>query len=127
MKYNTKYSFNASIVHHDMHPKLIHSRMDPCIHSFTHSPTPTPPPPHTLHTGSTPNKSPCSDTRVELLKLPDAHNVIMVFVEGVEHGPSLFLRQVKLFHQHVLCGFPRQAPHIVVNIFVENLLDFFTE
>lgn len=70
---------------------------------------------------------PIPDGLVELLELPYTHDLVLVFIKGVEHTRRLGIVQIELVFQEVDgIGF-LQTSHVLVGVFVKDELDFFSE
>jgi len=68
--------------------------------------------------------APVTDTCVELLEFPEAHDVILVFVKRAEHAVSLFVREIKLSFEHRYGLISLETSHVVLNVSVKYLLNF---
>ena len=68
---------------------------------------------------------PASDTHVELLEFPDAHNVVLVLVECVEHGVGLFVSKTELGLEHRHGFVSLQSSNVVVDVPIKYLLHLF--
>lgn len=66
-------------------------------------------------------------THEELLKLPDAHDAVVVLVESLKHGVCLLLLQAKLRHQHLHRLALVQVPDIVLHVTVKQLQHVFRD
>ena len=60
------------------------------------------------------------------MEFPDAHDVILVLVEGAEHAVRLFVCEVEfcLEHRHRLVVL--QSTHVVLDVAVKDLLNLLT-
>ena len=67
---------------------------------------------------------PVADAHVELLELPDAHDVVLVLVEHGEHAVGLLVAEVELGLEHRQRLVSLESTHVVLDVPVEYLLHF---
>lgn len=60
---------------------------------------------------------------VEGPEFVEAHDAVLVLVKVFKHVIGLFLGQTELANQHLYGRWLLQTPHVILNIFIENLLD----